>query len=90
MYDVDLSDSWFRAQTDETVWETTVGQLLRDIAGSNPSGSALVEVTTDGQGARRWTYRELLGDSERLTHLRHAISPASALSFGHRTFPNGS
>ncbi len=68
MYDVHLSDSWFRAQTDEPVWETTVGQLLRDIAGSSPSGSALVEVTTDGQVARRWTYRELLADSERLAH----------------------
>lgn len=65
---VDLVESLFPAQTDEPVWETTVGELLRDVAARNPSAPALVEVDVEGQSARRWTYGELLADSERLAH----------------------
>ena len=66
MYDVNLTESFFPAQTDAPIWETTVGQLLRDVAADNPDGSALVEVTIHGEIGRRWSYRELLTESEQL------------------------
>ena len=39
-----LSESLWPAQTDEPIWETTVGGLLREVAGRDPSAPALVEV----------------------------------------------
>ncbi len=68
MYDVNLTESFFPAQTDAPIWETTVGQLLRDIAANNPDGSALVEVTIHGEIGRRWGYRELLAECDELAH----------------------
>lgn len=66
MYRVQLSESLFPAQTDEPVWEATVGGLLRDVAARNGAAPALVEVDVEGRTGRRWTYGELLADSERL------------------------
>ena len=66
MYDVRLSEALFPAQTDGVVREITVGGLLREIATQRPTAEALVEVDQDGQPGRRWTYTELLADSERL------------------------
>ena len=61
-----LTQSLFPARTDEPVWEATVGGLLAATAANNPTGSALVEVTLQGELGRRWSYAELLADSERL------------------------
>ena len=61
-----LSESLWPAQTDEPILETTVGELLREVAGRDPSAPALVEVDVEGASGRRWTYGELLIDSERL------------------------
>lgn len=66
LYDVRLSEALFPAQTDGVVREITVGGLLREIATQRPTAEALVEVDQDGQPGRRWTYSELLADSERL------------------------
>lgn len=66
MYDVQLSEALFPAQTDGVIREITVGGLLREVASEFPSAPALVEVDMDGQTGRRWTYTELLADSERL------------------------
>ncbi len=66
MYNVRLSESLFPAQTDDAVREITVGGLLREIATQRPAAEALVEVDQDGQPGRRWTYTQLLADSERL------------------------
>ena len=66
MHQNKLSQSFFPAQTNEPIWEITVGDLLRRTAADNPAGSALVEVTTQGELNRRWTCSELLSDSERL------------------------
>ena len=66
MYQFDLSESYIPAQTDDVVLETTVGGQLRDMAARRGGATALVEVDLDGETARRWTYAELLADSERL------------------------
>jgi fatty-acyl-CoA synthase len=76
---VELTQSLFPAQTAEHVWETTVGGLLRDTAANNPTGAALAEVTMQGAHGRRWSYVELLVESERL-----AIALASRFQSGER------
>ncbi|SVB48093.1 uncharacterized protein METZ01_LOCUS200947, partial [marine metagenome] len=60
MYQLQLSESLIPPLGDETVLETTVGGLLRDVAKRHPRASALVEVDDDGGTSRRWTYAELL------------------------------
>lgn len=66
MYELRLSESLFAPQQDEVVEEATVGGLLREVAVSHPSATALVEVTMEGQTGRTWTYGEVLADSEKL------------------------
>jgi fatty-acyl-CoA synthase len=66
MYQVKLTESYFPAQTDDAVLETTVGGVLRERAAKSPNLEALVECDMDGQIGRRWTYAELLGQSEAL------------------------
>ena len=66
MYQFELSESLIPAQADDTVLENTVGALLRRVARQHPEAPALVEVEPDGQTRRRWTYAELLADSEKL------------------------
>ena len=63
MYQFDLAESLIPAQEDDTVVETTVGDLLRKVARQHSQAPALVEVESDGQTNRRWTYAELLTDS---------------------------
>ena len=46
--------------------DMTLGGLLRDAAETVPDRTALVEGVADPALRRRWTYRELLGISERL------------------------
>ena len=66
MYRFDLTESYIPAQTDDVVLETTVGGQLREMAQQRGDCTALVEVDLGGETARRWTYVELLADSERL------------------------
>ncbi|MEH6545917.1 MAG: AMP-binding protein [Sneathiella sp.] len=66
MYDFQLAQSYIPAQEDDVVLETTVGGVLRETVGRTPDAEALVEVNMEGRTARRWTYRELLAESERL------------------------
>jgi fatty-acyl-CoA synthase len=66
MYKLHLSDSLFPAQTDDVVWEKTVGGLLREVASTHALAPALVEVDMAGQTGRSWTYGELLADAEKL------------------------
>ena len=65
MCDATLTMSHFPAAAGE-VREVTVGGFLREIAAQHPEAEALVEVTQAGEIGRRWTYAELLGESERL------------------------
>lgn len=66
MYRLELNESYIPAQQDDVILETTVGGLLRDMAGSRPDTEALVEVDMAGECRRRWTYGELLQQSEKL------------------------
>ena len=66
MYDVQLTESLFAAEVDDNVREITIGDLLREVAAEYPSAPALVEVKPEGDTRRRWTYHELLSDSEKL------------------------
>jgi fatty-acyl-CoA synthase len=66
MYRVDLSESYFPAQQDDVVLETTVGGVLRAQAARTPDAEALVEADIGGNIGRRWTYAQLLAESERL------------------------
>ena len=66
MYQVVLRESYFPAQHDVPLRETTVGGVLMDAAAEDPDAPALVEACADGSVGRRWSYRELLADVERL------------------------
>ncbi|MYJ71135.1 MAG: AMP-binding protein, partial [Rhodospirillaceae bacterium] len=66
MYRFDLTESYIPAQTDDVVLETTVGGILRAAVRERSDATALVEVDERGENHRRWTFAELLADSERL------------------------
>lgn len=66
MYEVTLSESYFPAQSDMDLRDTTVGSVLRDAARQWPDRIALEEVHEDGSLGRIWTYAELLGDADAL------------------------
>jgi fatty-acyl-CoA synthase len=66
MYKVQLRESYFPAQADEDVFDTTVGGILASAAADSPDAEALVEARSNGSTGRRWTYAELHLDAERL------------------------
>jgi fatty-acyl-CoA synthase len=67
MYQVSLRESYFPAQHDDVVRETTVGGVLIDAAEESPGAPALLEARgADGSTGRSWTYAELRADAERL------------------------
>ncbi len=66
MYRVQLTESCFPAQTDDVILETTVGGVLRERAAKSPEAEALVEADIEGMIRRRWTYAQLLAESETL------------------------
>jgi fatty-acyl-CoA synthase len=68
MYALNLTESWCPAQEDEALHDLTVGDVLRAAAARAPDAPAPVEADGDGELRRRWTYAELLADSERLAH----------------------
>src|ERR1700744_1313779 len=66
MYRGSLTQSYFPAQTDEPVLQTTVPGILRDAARLHGDAPALAEAKADGTIGRCWTYGELLADVEKL------------------------
>jgi fatty-acyl-CoA synthase len=58
--------SYWPAERSVAIEDLTVGDLLRSAAAEAPDRVALVEGVADPAARRRWTYRELLADSERL------------------------
>ena len=60
MYDVSLSTSYFPAQADAEIRDTTVGIHLREVAAAHPDFVALVEIDDAGEALRKWTYSDLL------------------------------
>ena len=66
MYEVSLSTSYFPAQTDAKIWDTTVGVHLQEVAVDHPDLVAMVEIDDAGQARGKWTYSNLLVNSDRL------------------------
>jgi fatty-acyl-CoA synthase len=69
LYSVSLEQSYFPAQADDEILETTVGGVLRAQAEATPDAEALVEADMAGELRRRWTYGELLADAEHLARV---------------------
>ena len=67
MYELSLTTSHTPAESDMETREITIGALLREVAVARPDAEALVEVRQDGSEGPRWTYAELLAETERLT-----------------------
>ncbi len=61
-----LAVSLWPADTSVELVDLTVGQLLREAAAEAPDRVALVAGAPDADARRRWTYAELLADSERI------------------------
>jgi fatty-acyl-CoA synthase len=61
-----LRTSYWPADTSESLVQLTVGQLLRDAAAAAPDRVALVAAGPDPAARRRWTYAQLLAESEQL------------------------
>ncbi len=68
MHPVSLTQSYFPAQTDDAVRETTVPGILHAAAHQFGDGEALVEAMADGETGRRWSYNALLSEAEKLGH----------------------
>lgn len=66
MYQVELTESYFPAQTDAPLEPVTIGDMLRAQAAALGGQPALKELTYEGEVARVWSYAELLRDSEKL------------------------
>lgn len=60
-----LTKSFWPSQADGALLDTTCGNALRAAAAAKPDRVALVEGNADPAARRRWTYTELLADSER-------------------------
>ena len=87
---IHLTASHFAADTREPLHETTVGQLLREAAADARDRTALVEGDPDPSRRRRWTYAQLLAESEAAARaLVQRFLPASMSQSGHQTGRSG-
>lgn len=66
MYQVTLDRSYFPAQHDQPIRDSTIGGVLAEAAAEAPDAEALVEARADGSIGRRFTYRQFLSQAERL------------------------
>ncbi len=68
-----LTESYWPAETSTDLLDTTLGDLLRQAAAEVPDRMALVTGEEDHSQRRRWTYAQLLAESERLARalVRH-------------------
>lgn len=67
MLESPLTKSVWPKDESEPLVETTVGDLLRSVAGEVPDRRALVECAADPAKRRTWTYRELLKAVEQVS-----------------------
>jgi acyl-CoA synthetase (AMP-forming)/AMP-acid ligase II len=63
---VELASAYWPADRSRPILDLTVGELLRETAERVPDAIALVEGTVDPVARRRWSYGELLEQSERV------------------------
>jgi fatty-acyl-CoA synthase len=61
-----LMESYWPADTSQPLHNWTVAQVLREVTAEVPDRIALVEGVSDPAKRRRWTYTQLLADSERV------------------------
>src|SRR6476469_8863543 len=61
-----LTESYWPADTTRPLHDWTVAQALREVTEEVPDRIALVEGVADPAKRRRWTYSQLLADSERV------------------------
>ena len=66
MYDVQLTESLFPAQTDTPYEELTIADAVRRSAEKYPDKIALQEVSPAGDYLRKWTFAELEADAQKL------------------------
>lgn len=59
-----MSQSYWPADTSESVLELTVGDVLHQAARDAPNVHALLEIGADGAALRTWTYAELLREAQ--------------------------
>jgi len=60
-----LTESYWPADTSKPLLNKSIGQVLRDAVAAAPDRIALVEGVADPAKRRRWTYSQLLADSEK-------------------------
>lgn len=79
--EVKLEESYWAADRSPELWETTLGDLLRQAAQQVPDRTALVEGNSVTRTTRRWSYRELLTTAERVARalLKH-FSPGDRIA----------
>ena len=68
MYKIKLTESYFPSQPDATIKDSTVGDLLREIAESHPTNVALVDISENGDVIKSFSYSELLTEAMALSH----------------------
>ena len=61
-----LTESYWPADTSRDLLDSNVGDVLRQVASEVPDRTALVEGVPDAARRRRWTYAQLLADSEKV------------------------
>jgi fatty-acyl-CoA synthase len=61
-----LTESYWPADTSAELRDVTLGQLLREVAAEVPERIALVEGSRTCETRRRWTYAQLLQESEQV------------------------
>jgi fatty-acyl-CoA synthase len=73
--------SYFPSREGDRRHDITVGALLRQIAAEVPDRLALIEAIPGGESKRRWTYRQLLDESEHVARvLRATYGPGEHLA----------
>jgi fatty-acyl-CoA synthase len=88
MYEVALTKSEFAAQDDDSITDVTVGQVLRDAAADAPDSLGLIECREDGKIDRKWTFAQLLAQSEDLaTRLAATFLPGERVAIWSPNIP---
>ena len=85
MYQVELTEAHFPAQSDTDYAERTIEGELRAQVSAQPDAMAMRELLADGSLGREWTYAELLADAERCGRAlaaRHAKGTRIAIMGG--------
>lgn len=78
MYKVELTESFFPAQSDGDWTPITIPEMLEESAQKWGETLALRELGYDGEIGREWTYKELLEESKRMANALASRHPQGA------------